>query len=531
MGSVKESISVAVIGCGHWGKNIVRVLVELGVLGVACDTRPEALENIVKQFPGIQTTRDYTAVLKDPTVDAVAIATPAVTHANLARQALQHGKDVFVEKPLALTVEEGQRLVDLAESQGRILMVGHLLNYHPAVVHLKRLIHEGALGRIHYLYSNRLNLGKFRTEENVLWSFAPHDVSVMLSLLNEMPSRVYAEGGSFLNPHIPDVTLTTLEFASGVKAHIFVSWLHPYKEHRLVVVGSEGMAVFNDTEPERKLQLLRQPVAWRALQPVPCPNEAEVIPVPSDEPLRNECLHFLQCMRTRQTPLTDGREGLCVLQVLEECQRSLSASVSKTKSATPTTSYFAHETAVIDEPCQIGEGTKIWHFTHLMPHAQVGRNCNIGQNVFIASHVKVGNNVKIQNNVSLYEGVILEDDVFCGPSVVFTNVVNPRSHVSRKAEYRQTLVRKGATLGANSTLVCGITIGRYAFVGAGAVVTKDVPDYGLVLGVPARLVGWMCQCGVRLPFGVDEALEQARCKHCGTVYQRRGMKVEEVPTE
>jgi UDP-2-acetamido-3-amino-2,3-dideoxy-glucuronate N-acetyltransferase len=182
------------------------------------------------------------------------------------------------------------------------------------------------------------------------------------------------------------------------------------------------------------------------------------------------------------------------------------------------TDYFAHESSYIDEGCRIGEGTKIWHFTHVMSRAQIGRHCNIGQNVVISPDVVVGDNVKIQNNVSIYTGVTLEDDVFCGPSMVFTNVINPRSHFSRKDEYRRTLVRRGATLGANATIVCGHTIGRYAFIGAGAVVTNDVPDYALVVGNPGRIVGWMCQCGVKLGSGA-RVPESATCTACHTGYR------------
>lgn len=182
--------------------------------------------------------------------------------------------------------------------------------------------------------------------------------------------------------------------------------------------------------------------------------------------------------------------------------------------------FFVHESSFVDEPCEIGEGTKIWHFCHIMAGAQIGRHCNIGQNVVISPKVTVGNNVKIQNNVSLYTGVILEDDVFCGPSMVFTNVINPRSHVSRKSEYKVTRVKTGATIGANATIVCGITIGRYAFIGAGSVVTKDVTDYALMVGNPARLKGWMCYCGVKLPFVGETATEQqTACAACGKLYR------------
>ena len=177
--------------------------------------------------------------------------------------------------------------------------------------------------------------------------------------------------------------------------------------------------------------------------------------------------------------------------------------------------YFAHPTAVIDEPCLIGDGTRIWHFCHVSSGARLGERCNLGQNVFVAGKVTVGNNVKIQNNVSVYDEVVLEDDVFCGPSMVFTNVINPRSHVVRKNEYKRTLVKKGATIGANAVIVCGNTIGQYAMIGAGSVVTKDVPDFALVLGNPARHAGWMCQCGIRLTFEAGEA----HCDACGWDYR------------
>ncbi len=183
--------------------------------------------------------------------------------------------------------------------------------------------------------------------------------------------------------------------------------------------------------------------------------------------------------------------------------------------------YKAHQSAYIDDGCEIGDDTTIWHFTHVMSRAKIGRGCNIGQNVVVSPDVVIGNNVKIQNNVSVYTGVVLEDDVFCGPSMVFTNVLNPRSHVSRKHEYRRTLVRQGATLGANSTIVCGHTIGAYAFVGAGAVVTKDVPDFALVVGNPGRVAGWMCRCGAKLASGA-RVPQSAACAACGTQYRNSG---------
>ena len=186
---------------------------------------------------------------------------------------------------------------------------------------------------------------------------------------------------------------------------------------------------------------------------------------------------------------------------------------------------FVHPSSYVDEPCSIGAGTKIWHFSHVMSNCRIGERCNIGQNVVISPEVVIGDNVKIQNNVSVYTGVILEDDVFCGPSMVFTNVTNPRSHVTRKNEYKRTLVRQGASLGANSTVVCGVTIGRYAFVGAGSVVTRDVPDYALVYGNPARVRGWMCACGIGIEFTNEAGSAVARCSACGTRYLKNDMQV------
>lgn len=193
--------------------------------------------------------------------------------------------------------------------------------------------------------------------------------------------------------------------------------------------------------------------------------------------------------------------------------------------------YFVHESSYVDEGAEIGASTKLWHFCHVMPRARIGRQCNIGQNVFIASGVVIGDNVKIQNNVSLYTGVVIEDDVFLGPSMVFTNVMNPRSHVPRKDEYQTTLVKRGASIGANATIVCGVTVGRYAFVGAGSVVTRHVPDYALVYGNPARVQGWVCRCGVKLLFPSDSPNERAMCKPCGARYHKLGQRVESLETD
>ena len=506
--------TIAVVGAGYWGKNLVRNFSQLGALHTVCDSEASNIQAL-KLPPEVASTVNYRDVLRDDSVDGIVLATPARLHYGMTREALLAGKDVFVEKPLALTVAEGAELVELAARQGRVLLVGHLLEYHPALRKLKELVENGELGKIQYIYSNRLNLGKLRTEENVLWSFAPHDIAAILGLLgDELPVEVAAHGGSYLNSHIADVTLSSLTFASDVRAHIFVSWLHPFKEQRLVVVGDHKMAEFADTDPIDKLKVYEHQVTWKGRTPHPVKGEAHPIPFADDEPLRLECLDFLHCMTERSVPISSGQRALKVLQVLAACQESLERGGERVPMTPNARDFFVHQTAIVEEPSVMGSGTKVWHFTHVMPDVHIGRNCVLGQNVFVARNTRIGNNVKVENNVSVFEGVTLEDDVFCGPSCVFTNVINPRSHVSRKHEYRPTLIRRGASLGANSVIVCGHTVGSYAFVGAGAIVTHDVPDYALVVGNPARRIGWVCACGVRL----GTRKNPLSCPECGATY-------------
>jgi UDP-2-acetamido-3-amino-2,3-dideoxy-glucuronate N-acetyltransferase len=509
--------AVGVAGCGYWGKNLVRNFHELGSLRAIYDVDQNAADKLASQY-GAEVVPSFIDLLSRSDIQGIVIAAPATEHYSLAKQALLAGKDVFVEKPLALFVEQGEELNQLAKTQNRILMVGHLLHYHPAVVELKRLLQAGGLGKVEYIYSSRLNFGKLRTEENILWSFAPHDISAILHLLDEDPVSVTATGGAYLNPQIADVTLTNCHFKSGVTAHIFVSWLHPFKEQKLVVVGDKKTAVFDDGEKDRKLVLYSHQIDWVNRTPVAKKSEGEVVSLSSEEPLRAECNHFLNCIATRTQPNTDGNNGVRVLRVLNAAEQSLKAKGEARPLQKAAAKYFVDPTARVDEPCVVGDGTHIWHYSHVMKNSVLGKNCNLGQNVHVASGVKIGNNVKIQNNVSLYTGVELEDDVFCGPSMVFTNVLTPRSHVNRRNEYQRTLIKRGASLGANSTIVCGTTVGEYAFVGAGAVVTKDVLPHALVVGCPARRIGWVCQCGITLRFSAGEA----QCEGCSRTYHLDG---------
>jgi UDP-2-acetamido-3-amino-2,3-dideoxy-glucuronate N-acetyltransferase len=519
--NASKSPKVAVVGMGYWGRNLVRNFHELGNLSAICDSQSSVEAACAQQYKNVRFIREYSEVLADPKIDAVALATPAVSHYKMAKAALKAGKDVFVEKPLAADVQEGEELLDLSLANRRVLMVGHILRYHPAVIKLHELIQKGDLGKIYYLYSNRLNIGKIRTEENILWSFAPHDISVMLFLLNETPEKISSHGSGYLNPEIFDVTMSQFEFPSGVKGHIFVSWLHPVKEQKLVVVGSEKMAVFDDTS-DQKLMLYEHKVEWKNRIPTALKGEGEAIRLDKTEPLRTECQHFIDSVRTRKTPFTDGREGLRVLKCLDACQRSLLANGAATfigvaKALEKKPPYFVHPSACVDPGAIIGQNTKIWHFSHVLKGARIGERCILGQNVNVDGGAVIGNNVKIQNNVSVYSGITVEDDVFLGPSCVLTNVSNPRSQITRHSLYEKTTIKRGATVGANATIVCGKTIGRYAFIAAGSVVTNSVPDYALMVGNPARQKGWMSRHGHPLPAPDKHGI--MRCPESGFRYK------------
>ena len=315
--------NVAVLGCGYWGQNLVRNFAQLGALRLVCDSAESGRAKAQQLAPDVEVLGDFAEVFRRQDIDAIVLATPAETHHPLAIRAIAAGKDVYVEKPLALNYRQGIEMGEAAEAAGRLLMVGHLLEYHPAVLKLKELVDQQVLGKINYIYSNRLNFGKIRIEENALWSFAPHDIAVILRLVGELPIEVTCTGGSYITPNLADVTVSCLHFRTGLRAHIFVSWLNPFKEQKLVVVGDQQMAVFNDMSKNEKLVLHHQRVDLNNRQPILQKNGAEVIPLSEAEPLRLECEHFLHCVSTRTRPLTDAQNGIQVLKVLEACQTSL----------------------------------------------------------------------------------------------------------------------------------------------------------------------------------------------------------------
>jgi predicted dehydrogenase len=313
-------------GLGAWGKNLARNFDQLADLAWLCDVDEAHRSDFALRYPRARVTGDFEELLTDPDLEAVVIATPVPTHYELSKLALEAGKHVFVEKPPAMRVQEMEELCELAEQSGLVLMPGHLLLYHPAVKTLKNLVHAGELGDVFCVYSNRQNLGKIRTDENALWSLGVHDLSVVFYLLDEEPSEAWAHGNSFLTPGVEDVVFCYLRFPSGKIAHMHLSWLDPHKMRRITVVGREKMVVFDDMELERKVTIYEKG-PW---QPTETYGEWQTRTgdifspkVPSDEPLRVECRHFLELVRGEGDPLRAARDGLVVVRVLEQLQASL----------------------------------------------------------------------------------------------------------------------------------------------------------------------------------------------------------------
>tara|TARA_B100001248_G_C27395864_1_gene465500 strand:+ start:1365 stop:2840 length:1476 start_codon:yes stop_codon:yes gene_type:complete len=483
---------IGLIGCGYWGKNIIRELNNLGALHTLCDINETLLNSYKDTCKDVNLTTSWNELLLNKEITAICVSLPAALHYKFCKDALQHNKDVYVEKPIALSLDHANELVKIAKEKNKILMVGHLLQYHPCITKIYEMIKENKIGKIRYITSNRLNLGKIRQEENVLWSFAPHDISVIIKLMNdELPRSVICHGQDYISENIHDITTTILEFSNNCYAHIYVNWLNPFKEQKLTIVGTEGMIIFEDTS-DQKLTYFGKYMEWTNNNPEVLKSKGIQIEYNSKSPLEIECEHFINCCKKRIIPLTNGEEGVRVLTVLDAAQRSLNN--QNIKIALSNKNYFIHQSSYIDHGAIVGNNTNIWHFTHVMKSI-IGNNCNIGQNVFIGDGVILGNNVKIQNNVSIYTGIICEDNVFFGPSCVLTNDLNPRCAYPKNKKYVKTIIKKGVTIGANATIVCGITLGENCFVGAGAVVVKDVPPNTVVVGNPAKIISTMDEKG------------------------------------
>lgn len=320
-----EGIKLGIIGCGRWGFNHVKTASSLLNPGnlIICDSNPGNKEKSDSISTNIRFTSDINEILNDSEINSVIIATPAETHFEIGKSCLESGKHVLMEKPITLFSNEAQELIDIAESRNLTLMVGHVLLYHPAVLKIKEMLETGELGKLQYIYSNRVNLGTIRSEENILWSFAPHDISVIQYLTGSSPVETYAKGATFLQDKIEDTTLTFLRYPDNVSAHIFVSWLHPFKEQRLVVIGDKGMVVFEDSLPAEKLKFYKK--GFQKVEGVleKFDFDYEVVEFANKMPLEEEQKHFFDCVINNKTPLTDGKHALEVLKILEESQKNL----------------------------------------------------------------------------------------------------------------------------------------------------------------------------------------------------------------
>ncbi|MBD3169002.1 MAG: hypothetical protein GF307_05930 [candidate division Zixibacteria bacterium] len=324
-------IRIGQIGLGAWGKNLLRNFYTLGgcELIIAADVNDKAIEKLKPGYPNVEFTTDIDSVLNAGKIDAVVIATPPKDHYELAVKAIEAGLDVFVEKPLVLNVRHGEELLKLAEEKKKIIMVGHIMEYHPATEYLKGIIDKGELGRVYYLYSSRVNLGKVRDIENSLWSFAPHDISMINYLIGEKPTKVSADGQWYLQEGIEDVAFMTMHYPGKTMAHVHVSWLDPHKDRKLTIVGSDKMAVFNDTEPAEKIRIFDKSVQisqdyntygeYLSLRT----GDIVIPKIPVGEPLKAECEHFVNCVENRLQPRSDGNDGLAVLKILDAAQKSL----------------------------------------------------------------------------------------------------------------------------------------------------------------------------------------------------------------
>lgn len=476
---------IGLIGAGYWGKNLIREFNNHNVLHTICDLDTKLLENNKNLYSEINITTEWNELLENGEISAICISLPAELHFKFCKEALLNDKDVFVEKPLALSLDHCDELIKIAKERNKILMVGHLLQYHPCIKKIYTMIKNDYIGNIRYIVSNRFNLGKIRREENVLWSFAPHDISIIIKLMdNKLPNNVRCMGESFISTNIHDITSTVLKY-DKCYVQINVNWLNPFKEQKLIIVGTKGMITFDDTI-DAKLKYYSNYMQWDKGMPITNRQDGEIIDYEKEySPLYKECEEFINCCKNRLTPQTDGVEGRRVLCVLDAAQKSLSNNGKKMANIDNNEDIYIHPTSIIEVGAKIGKGSKIWHFCHIMD-SKIGENCNVGQNVYIGKNVILGNNCRIQNNVSIYTGIIAEDNVFFGPSCVFTNDKTPRVEYSKNGNYMPTYIEEGVSIGANATILCGIRLGKYCLIGAGAVVTKDVSPYTVVIGNPAK---------------------------------------------
>ncbi len=518
-----SKLKIAVIGCGSWGKKLFTAFYEVGFFPVICDVDEKKLNWYENHYPNLQTYHTAEKVLIDPSIEAVAIASPFENHFEFARKALLAGKHVYFERPLMVTADQREELGLLSREQKRVLTVAGVLKHYPVFSLLQEIVAKGELGNLKYIYASRLSAGEIGEDENILWSFSPHDVAMILGLSGELPEFVAATGANYFHKKIADLTTSYMKFPSGLRAHLFVSWLHPENNNKLVVVGDKKMAVFQDKKNScQKLYIYPHQISWEHEMHVPQKAKAEIINIYQDELICEDIERFVSSVKEQRGAVNLDDEGEQVMEILNAGQLSINQNGDKVfLGAGRQFGIMSMPLPIIDA---MQQGKMLADGVTLLDEEQTGDMdheiicdeelviCNDTTGSFLPFYrlTKDGKGCKIRNNLSIIEDLLLESEfeyedqnLKWFQSSVFLN--------QDRNDERQTVVKKGVTLGAGCTIARGTTIGEYAYIGAGAVVVNDVPPHALVVGSPAKIKGWVCRCGNRLRFSRDD---KSCCSSC-----------------
>ncbi len=518
---------IAVIGCGKLAKELIKVFNELGVLKSVCDANISNLSCHDENLNNLQTSTSFDDILMDPSITGIVIAHPFENHGDLARKALIAKKHVYLCRPLVVVDETKKELLSLAKMHNRILMVGKNLSKYPAYTFLKEIVSSGELGTLKSIYSSRLSTGAIGHDENILWSFSPQYISMIIGLAGQMPEFVAATGANYYHSNMADLTSSFMHFPSGLRAHSFVSWLHSEKEQKLVLVGDKKIAVFHHKQtPGQKLYIYPHQISWDTNIPVPQKTKADIVNIYPNELLHDDCQSFLNKITDQSTYAEISKEGEHVLEVLNASQLSANQDGKKIYLSRDQHPIKGYATSPVFDPLLMEDRVgKIITFVDIKKSLKpefmasyqfqddIQRASQENEVSFLPfQHLtEDGKGCRINNNISIYKDLILESELHNHSSQDFSTTHAEDSLTSARNDVQLTIIKKGATLGANCTIARGRTVGEYAYVGAGAVVLDDVPAHALVVGNPAKIKGWLCRCGNRLRFSRDDKSSCASC--------------------